>query len=554
MKTPLANRFVPLAAYVLGALIIGGMLALIPGSPAQAHAVVTGTSPAANEVVEEDPEAIHVQFNETVQPIEAAIGVVGPDNEIADVPSDDYSDDDGTAIHIPLEDDLSDGTYLVSYRVVSDDGHPIAGTFTFSLNEASEVPDSDVLSLEGDPTTQAFVYVNRYLGYLGLALAMGAGLLLLACKLPHRALVGKFIASGLTLVAITAVAGLYLQTAYTNGVALTDVTGDALQAFMQSWVGIGLILRLLVILIALPLLRTVVVRDDDPPLSAKLGIAALGLALTVTWPMTGHAIASGHPVTAITADMIHLAAAAAWLGGLIILIFTVLRPKVEANPEVMKSWSLWAGYLIAALFAAGVANSLVEIDSVNSLFNTTYGQLIIAKVVGLGLIVAVAFFSRRVVRRNGGEGRTLLRKLVAVEVALALAVLGVVVVVVQTEPARVASFEAEETVTEVSTIVNTDEFTATVTLEPGHVGNNSVRILVNDSDSGDLLELEEWEASFGPADSDDDLRTIRLVELRGGILGGEITVAGEEELVFEFDITTTEGVQAEGEALMTPHS
>ncbi|QSB04926.1 copper resistance protein CopC [Natronoglycomyces albus] len=553
MRSPQVHRFVPLAAYALGALILAGILSFLPASPASAHAVVTTTTPAASEVVTDVPEAVHIQFNEKVTPIAAATGVVAPTGERADLADGDLSTDNGTALSIALREDLPDGTYLVSYRVVSDDGHPIAGTFTFSINDTSDIPDSDALSLDGDPTTQAFVYLNRYIGYLGLALALGTGVLLVGCNLRQRALAGKLIATGLAAVAATAMAGIYFQTAYTNGVSLGGVTGEALEAFLLSWVGVGHMLRLLVVLMALPLLRTFIVSETDQPVPMKLGLGAFALALSATWPMTGHAIASGHPVTAISADTLHLAAATAWLGGLIVLLVIVLRYAGPGDHNVVTSWSTWAGYLIATLFAAGVANSFVEIDSITSLFNTSYGQMILAKAAGLSLIVFVAFFSRRVVRKQSGQARTLLRRLIAIEVALALAVLMVVVVLVQTVPARVANYEADQAaVTELSTIVNTDEFTATITLDPGRVGNNSIRILINEADSGDLMPLEEWEASFGQ--SGDQMRTIRLVELRGGILGGEITLPEEGEWTFAFDITTVDGAQAEGEAVVTPYS
>lgn len=107
---------------------------LLVASPAAAHDSITGTSPADGETLTEVPGEIVLSFS--AEPLEVSPEVVVTDGSGA-VVSEAPPQVDGIDVIQPLPEGLTAGTYDVVWRVVSSDGHPIDGSFSFTL----DVPD-----------------------------------------------------------------------------------------------------------------------------------------------------------------------------------------------------------------------------------------------------------------------------------------------------------------------------------------------------------------------------------------------------------------------------
>ena len=134
-STPLARRLlatVPLLAAVVGVLLV------LAAAPASAHAVLVSTSPASGSTIPTPPPGITLTFDEAVRP-PAYIVVTGPGGVRADVGA---ARIQGANVTTALRRTVSAGTYSVAYRVVSDDGHPVEATFTYTI--AAETPDDRV--------------------------------------------------------------------------------------------------------------------------------------------------------------------------------------------------------------------------------------------------------------------------------------------------------------------------------------------------------------------------------------------------------------------------
>ena len=524
---PVRLAWLSLAAAALGALW---------ASPATAHALATGTDPASGEVLDSPPSEIVVEFNEPVTPVDAATGVVAPDGDRADTGVEEG--ESASAIVIGVDAD-QEGTYLVGYRVVSDDGHPVSGTFTFSVGTETEPPSAESLVSETDPLVQGLLYADRGIGYAGLALALGAGVLLAAGARP-REFNARLVAAGLSAVAITAVAGIVLQAAYESGVPISGLDAVALQAVMESSVGLAALLRLLVVLLALPLLR-VLVTTEEPGAPALAGLVGVGLALSATWPLAGHPMATDPVPVAFAADWIHIGAALTWGGGVATLLILACKSSGDVPKRTRETWVALVSWLIASIVVAGIASALLHIDSIEALTDTTYGRLVALKAAILIVIVIIGLFTRKALLR-GTDGRKALRRLAGAEVGLGVAILAAVVVLVQAVPAKTALLEAEETTTIESTgiagALSSDAFTGQVVLEPGRPGPNSVRIIVWDL-AGQPLDVAEWEAVWGLEGEEPD--ELRLIELRTGILGGEVSLPDAGRYVFTVTLTDAAG-------------
>lgn len=96
--------------------------AVLSSIPAQAHATLVATFPSYGAVLETAPERVTLSFNEPVSPISARL--VDPEGDVVEL-------DDVTSIAsdliIGLPSEVGEGSFVLSWRAVSDDGHPISG-------------------------------------------------------------------------------------------------------------------------------------------------------------------------------------------------------------------------------------------------------------------------------------------------------------------------------------------------------------------------------------------------------------------------------------------
>ena len=117
------------AGALVTTLLSATVLIVGAAPPAGAHATLTGTVPAADEVVDAVPDVVELQFDEPVETVGGAVEVFGPDGERVDLGSVD-TDDGGATLRAPIEGDAI-GTYTVAWRVTSEDSHTLTGSFVF---------------------------------------------------------------------------------------------------------------------------------------------------------------------------------------------------------------------------------------------------------------------------------------------------------------------------------------------------------------------------------------------------------------------------------------
>ena len=117
----------------LAGLLIGFFAVLAgPASPASAHAALANSDPANGTIVPDAPNKITLNFTESVQLLNGKIQVLAPDGSRADQGE---PVAEGSSVTIPLRSGGGRGTYLVSYRVVSADSHPVAGSLIHCLTD-----------------------------------------------------------------------------------------------------------------------------------------------------------------------------------------------------------------------------------------------------------------------------------------------------------------------------------------------------------------------------------------------------------------------------------
>jgi methionine-rich copper-binding protein CopC len=146
-------RFLALFAAALVLLFVGT-------GPADAHASLVSTSPADGSRISTAPATVELTFSEDVG--SGFVAVTAPDGTKLKTSRAHIS---GAQVHADLAASDQRGRYTVAYRVVSADGHPVSGAFTFTTTSGRAVTQQEA------PPTEPFV--DRHGGtILVLALAV----------------------------------------------------------------------------------------------------------------------------------------------------------------------------------------------------------------------------------------------------------------------------------------------------------------------------------------------------------------------------------------------
>ncbi|MFC8289792.1 copper resistance CopC/CopD family protein [Streptomyces sp. NPDC057242] len=397
-------RLLILAAALLGTLLAGA-------APASAHAALTGSDPQDGAVVATAPKEVNLTFSEQVAMSADSIRVLDPAGRRADTGEiRDLCSGSIVRYGVELRAGLPDGTYTVAWQTVSADSHPIAGAFTFSIGAPSAtsvaLPDRE----PGGGLVGALYGIARYLSYAGFAVLVGGGAFVLVCW-PRgagvRPVQRTVVRAWLTLTGATLVM-LLLRNPYTGSGELADAFDLAgLKSVLETKTGAALTSRLLLLGAAalfVAVLFGSYTRRTDPKEKKDL-VFGLGIGGTVvaagiagTWALAEHASTGIQPGIAMPVDILHLLAVATWLGGLTVLLVALYRtPSVER--AAVERFSKVAFASVAVLVATGVYQSWRQVGSWSALTGTRYGQLLLVKIGLMGVLVGIAWISRRWTQR-----------------------------------------------------------------------------------------------------------------------------------------------------------
>ncbi|XCX49968.1 copper resistance protein CopC [Streptomyces phytohabitans] len=125
-----------------------------------------------------------------------------------------------------------------------------------------------------------------------------------------------------------------------------------------------------------------------------LGGAVVATGLAATWAMAEHASTGIQTSLAMPADVVHLLAVAAWLGGLAALL-AALHGGAPVTADAVRRFSRVAFGSVVALVATGVYQSWRQVGTWSALVDTWYGQLLLVKVGLVAVLLGLGWFSRR---------------------------------------------------------------------------------------------------------------------------------------------------------------
>jgi copper transport protein len=410
---------------VVGAAVVAALLLLaqiLLAGPASAHAELIATTPRNGQRLASAPSEVTLRFTESVGIVAGGLRLIDSDTgEQVETPAPHAA---GDSIRWPMPPDLPDGAYLVSWRVISADSHPVAGAFSFGVG-ADATPVADETTVSGAPWQMS---VAKWFGYLAFALI--AGIVALACLCwpegRRERRVDVLLRSGLVAAIMATVLLLLLQGPYEAGVSyLRLFDPDLLSQVAHSDFGPWIELRALLFLALAALLWEWNALESS--FNRWAAVVAL-VAAAVTFSGTGHAAASGD-LTDRVVDTVHVVAAGTWAGGLAVL--SLLSFAVGARPgiEAFQRFSRLAMTSVLVIIATGTLNALLRLDAWSQLWDTRYGVTLSIKVALVLGVLGTATFSRRAVGRGDAPWRP-----VRVEALGTVAVLAVTSVLTFTAP------------------------------------------------------------------------------------------------------------------------
>ncbi|MEO7059377.1 MAG: copper resistance protein CopC [Lapillicoccus sp.] len=418
--------------WAAGVLIALTMLVLGAG-PASAHAKLTSTAPVQGSEQATAPQAVILEFDEPVTLTTQSIRVLDATQHDVTAGPVEHPGGRGERVGVPLATSLPRGSYLVIWRVVSDDSHPVSGSFTFGVGvPAAPLP----LTSTSYPVVGALHGTVEFAALAGSGVLLGAGFFLVALwpaaltwrRCRRLVVVAWWAATGGT------VALFVLQGPYGGTLPLTDAVDPALlNVTLGSEYGKLLLLRIVALAGGAGVWWAVRRRRYRP---GRFDLVGLALLLLESFSFAGHAGQRTLVLVWSTVDAVHLAAAGIWVGGLLVLAVVLHRGAGDTEPDdlasVLRRWSAVAATAVGLLVATGVAQGLREVGGWAALGETAYGRILLAKVAGLGLMLGFALVTRRWLAR----GRRPPRGSVAVEAGLGVVVLALAAVLTSTVPAR----------------------------------------------------------------------------------------------------------------------
>jgi copper transport protein len=395
---------------------------------AMAHAALVASEPVAGSILATAPDRVEFVFSEPVAPL--VFRLLQPDGSAAELTG---ARADGPRLVLPLPDALPQGTQVVSWRVVSEDGHPVGGTLVFSIGTPSAAP-TDAEASARQPGVATLLWLARGGLYLGLFIGVGGVFFVgwSSRRALRSAATRQALAGVLALGIVSALAGLGAQ-----GLDALDLPLSALasapvwKAGLATSFGRTAILAVLASLFALAALRAGDWR-------ARRGLAALallgpGLALAAT----GHASAA-HPQWLMRPRVfLHATSIALWAGALLPLTAAL---RSGGGRAALARFSVAAPVIFGVLLLSGIVIAVVQVGSVAALWKTDYGLVLLAKLVAVALVALLALYNRLaltapLLRGDDDAARRLVRSILA-ELAIVALIFGLAATWRFTRPPR----------------------------------------------------------------------------------------------------------------------
>ncbi len=423
--------------------------ALVLPSGASAHAYLTKTVPSASGILNSPPPAVELTFDEAVEPRFAIISVTSASGKQETTAPVARSPSNPDTLQVPLRPHLPQGWYLIYWRAISVDGHPVQGAFTFAVGPNAGPAPQFVIPKISETATTWNLLTARWVMFLTVMAAIGlfAFRLVIARPVARRVPDVRLYRNSWAFVVVS-VLGLIAIPVYvdiaTSAFALRSVfaLGALVPLFRVTAFGRGYIdmeaafaLFCGAAWIAVWLDRPEREHRSIAEIVATSG-AVIGAAAVLVMPgASGHAGQTSPRGLSLLVDWLHLVSGSLWLGGLLgLLVLWASLPaarRIAGLSLAVPRFSNLAFGSVVVLIGSGTVATILHLPILQALWETSYGQAILVKIgllVAAMLVASINLFSTRprliAARTNPEVGvypAKLLRRTVRTEVVFVVA-------------------------------------------------------------------------------------------------------------------------------------
>lgn len=465
--------------------IIATLLIFAGAATAHAHAVLLTTTPNENAVLQSAPSTFTLGFNEPVSVL--TVSLITPEGDQIDLTGAGTS---GTEVAIDLPETLDQGTHVVSWRVVSVDGHPVGGATAFSIGIVTGAADAGANS---DPLVSSLLWLAKSLVYIAVFFGLGSAafaasgvpLLREAAQIAQTLIVAGFIAAPISL-------GLH-------GVDALGQTGIAFFS-VQAWqTGLTTTYGPTVIVLSVALACAgVSLRMARSKFSMSLAALAWIMA-PISMAISGHAGAANPQWLTRPAVALHVAGIIFWVGALVPLMI-MLGAKNASSQIGLARFSKFIPYPVAMILVSGFTLAVIQLGRDPALWFSAYGYILAAKLGLIVLLLGLAIWNRVSLTKPALAGEAgaqrHLEASIRIEVALVIVILALVAGWRFTPPPRALADAAS---VPLSFHIHTDAVMADVTITPGRPGTNEVSLFLMDGEFGAVDPMDVQLAVSSPA-------------------------------------------------------
>lgn len=442
-------------------VVVALLGATLAASEAAAHTAFSSSTPADGQTAAAPVNTITLKFTHPARLAGEGIVVLGSSGDVVEPRS--VKSDDGRTWVVQLNAPLAAGKVGVRWSVQAGDAHPIQGAFSFIAPAADGKSPStaagdgakklDEFLADGAtakaPGAQRIDAAGRVLTIGGTLLAIGAlvfGLFVLRGTSTEVTHVVHWIRRAGAVVIIGGVVRLLARTVVDDGGAWSALwSPGAIAATLGSSTGLAIVLTIVggatllagaaialahvderpdrvgqlhqLVGVGAASRSAVLERPDDDrhalaPSRSRLLIVAVALLL-VAYDFDGHTVTEGPRLLTGIVDILHLAGAAIWTGGVLMLVLIARgRARERKDPGTLHlaaRFSVVAAVSVVIVGLSGLTLTVTILDSVSGLWATPWGRLLIGKVLLVGVAAGIGAYNHHVLipemeRDDGRDG------------------------------------------------------------------------------------------------------------------------------------------------------
>ena len=385
--------------------VFATIVILVASAPfASAHSSLSGSNPSDMQTIYADLKVISLDFSEGIALLPDAFTLVNSKGERV-LTEEAKLDTLGniSTVSLPLGKKLEDGWYAVGWKVVSSDGHPRTGAFSFSVDANSDGITGESVSLQllndvsdPDKSLRPLIQVVRTLGYLTMLLLTGLSVFLLFIFYKPLKKI-ELIYFRKYLVSISGAGAIITLLNWSLENKVLFASFFTIQNLLILPTGKSYVLRLIIYLLLFSLLLS------KKYMSKIILYAPLSIFITLSYVLTGHTAVLAPRWLGGTSLFIHLLTAAIWCGGLfgLFLCLRYLSKNRDGDIEFVledKKWiiskfSILASSALAILAIAATSLAITTLGDISKLFSTNYGKALSLKIIFVLLLAIIGAYN-----------------------------------------------------------------------------------------------------------------------------------------------------------------